>query len=119
MMLDDLCALKAMMPTASRKMILLHTDWKEWLLEHAPPSPPGIPFPWPSELPVQFSRSVPKFATRWQFPADPHWIWEPEDEQWCRFFSIGKEVETDRPAIFVVPDPFDPFLWPGGASLRR
>lgn len=32
---------------------------------------------------------------RWKFPDDPFVTYEVTDEDWCRYFGIGKEVEEE------------------------
>lgn len=33
---------------------------------------------------------------RWEFPKERFCSYGPEDESWCRFFGIGREVEVDE-----------------------
>lgn len=58
---------------------------------------------------VRFNDAMAKYVSKWVFPEDRFWQYEPSDEKWCRQLGIGGEVETAEPLIYImdVPSPKD------------
>lgn len=54
--------------------------------------------------PIKFSDFIPKFASKWQFPKERFTNYEPPDEVWCRYFGIGKLVESQEPLIYAIDE---------------
>ena len=53
-------------------------------------------------LPIITSTAIREFCTEWQFPDEPFVEYEPHDEEWCRFFGFGADVETNERAVFEI-----------------
>jgi hypothetical protein len=46
------------------------------------------------------SFSLTRTVKKWQFPSERFVTYTPEDEPWCRFFGIGREVEVQESVEF-------------------
>lgn len=61
-----------------------------------------------NNIKVSVLEFCPRFEKEWEFPKDKFVEYEPSDEKWARRLGFGKEVKTDRPAIFMVKNkPFE------------
>lgn len=124
--LQDMARMKRHLEHLSEKSIergtfLMHSNWREWIVQQIA----SVEFPFSDSRRhaeqfvgerMLFRKHVPKYRTRWQFPSDPHFTFDASDEDWCRYFDIGREVETDQPAIFYVQQPALRFNGIGGLS---
>lgn len=65
------------------------------------------------------------FATRkrWKFPVERFVTYEPSDEDWCRYFGIGQEVDVtpiiDMPRAYVDAADYDRVRFVGAASQEN
>lgn len=82
----------------ARKILLMHECWRDEFNTFLEPHLGLIDF---RGCEIRFSPFVPMYARRWKFPGDPHFIYEPSDEDWCRFFGIGREVDNG-PAVYLL-----------------
>lgn len=94
------------------KVCWCHPDTFEWLKrEFATPASAekvaSMGLPPLDGIEVRVSPIVPRFASKWEFPREPFFEYEESDEDWCRFFGFGGEVETDEPLLLMMrkPDP--------------
>lgn len=56
-------------------------------------------------VPIVYDSAIPKYALRWQFPNERFIEYEKSDERWCRYFRIGRDVETNVPLFYVMNMP--------------
>lgn len=63
-----------------------------------------------------FSVSTTRKTRRWQFPSSRFVTYEPQDEQWCRFFGIGEEVEITE--TLTIPQAYLESFQDGVATFR-
>lgn len=89
------------------KTIYCHPHHKATLQKVFRPEDSFIPLPYLyAGVPIRFIEAMPMWVKRWVFPKEHGWIYEPNDEQLCRFFGWGREEETTEPFFAVVDESF-------------
>lgn len=106
-------SLKALAEFISEKLPLdnyvIHTHphnmklLKDHIEKHTPKQPQDTPRMFiSSAIQIITCEYIDRYAKKWVFPDDPMWEYEKEDETWCRFFGLGREVQTVEPVFYLM-----------------
>ena len=49
---------------------------------------------------IVYNKDMPIYVSRWEFPKYRFIEYETSDEKWCRYFGIGKLVDTKEPVVY-------------------